>query len=200
MEQHLAGIITTNYDDFLESHLQFPVYIGQNDLFNVSTTYKLGEIYKIHGCLSKPNSIILNEEDYINIYERYQYLSAKLLTFFIEHPIIFIGYSISDKNIKDILVDINKCLNNQTKEKIANRLIFIERTDDVNKQTIVPFQEQASGLMFHKIVLKDFNILYKAILEVNDSIPTRIVRLVQDKIATLVKTTDSTKKYIMVAN
>ncbi|MBN3361698.1 SIR2 family protein [Clostridium botulinum] len=194
MEQHLAGIITTNYDDFLESHLQFPVYIGQNDLFNVNTTYKLGEIYKIHGCLSQPNSIILNEEDYTNIYERYQYLSAKLLTFFIEHPIIFIGYSISDKNIKDILVDINKCLNSQTKEKIANRLIFIERTDDVNKQAIIPFQEQASGLMFHKIVLKDFNILYKAILEVNDSIPTRIVRLVQDKIATLVKTTDSTKK------
>lgn len=194
IEQHLAGIITTNYDDFLESHLKFPVYIGQDDLFNVSTTYKLGEIYKIHGCLSKPNSIVLNEEDYKNIYERYQYLSAKLLTFFIEHPIIFIGYSISDKNIKDILVDINKCLNGETKEKIANRLIFIERTDDINKQAIIPFQEQASGLMFHKIILKDFNILYKAILEVNDSVPTRIVRLVQDKIATLVKTTDSTKK------
>ena len=35
---------------------------------------------------------------------------AKLLTFFLEHPIIFIGYGVNDENIKNILADIDLVL------------------------------------------------------------------------------------------
>lgn len=37
-------------------------------------------------------------------------MSAKLLTFFSEHPLIFIGYSAGDENIKAILSDIDEAL------------------------------------------------------------------------------------------
>ena len=49
--KNIAGVITTNFDRYLE-HL-FPEhvpYIGQDELlFNQS--YGVGEIYKIHGCV-----------------------------------------------------------------------------------------------------------------------------------------------------
>ncbi|MRC88251.1 SIR2 family protein, partial [Bacillus thuringiensis] len=39
-----------------------------------------------------------------------KYLSAKLLTFFAEHPLLFIGYSGQDQNIQAILSDIDEII------------------------------------------------------------------------------------------
>jgi hypothetical protein len=35
-------------------------------------------------------------------------LAAKILIIFLEHPVIFLGYSISDKNIENVLKAIVK--------------------------------------------------------------------------------------------
>ena len=68
----------------------------------------IGEIFKIHGCRSEPNSIIISEADYKRFEEDHKYLSAKLLTYFVEHPLIFIGYRAEDPNIKAILYDVDR--------------------------------------------------------------------------------------------
>lgn len=72
------------------------------------TTY--GEIMKIHGSSKEPESIIITNEDYVEFYKRKKYISAKLLTYFVEHPLFFIGYSINDENIKAILSDIDEII------------------------------------------------------------------------------------------
>ena len=64
--KNISCIITTNYDCFLEEYLgndNFEVFIGQDDLL-FSTTYDIGELYKIHGCCKKPESIVINSKDY----------------------------------------------------------------------------------------------------------------------------------------
>ena len=103
------AIITTNYDRFLE--LIFPEYqpiIGQEIIRNQSLS--VGEIFKIHGCTSRPESLVFTQSDYDDFITRQKYLSAKLLTFFSEHPLIFVGYSASDPNIQAILSDIDEAL------------------------------------------------------------------------------------------
>ena len=103
------SIITTNYDNFLE--VLFPDYqpiIGQDIITNPQVL--LGEIFKIHGCVSAYKSLVFTQSDYENFARRKAYLSAKLLTFFSEHPLLFIGYSASDPNIQSILSDIDECL------------------------------------------------------------------------------------------
>lgn len=103
------AIITTNYDTLLQ--ILFPEYepvVGQQILR--STIFSIGEIYKIHGCVTDPSGIVLTKEDYDEFSKKKKYLSAKLLTFFAEHPLLFVGYSASDENIRAILSDIDEIL------------------------------------------------------------------------------------------
>ena len=95
-KRSLSGIITTNYDILLEQLFpEYTVYVGQEELLfnNISG---IGEIYKIHGSITKPNSLVLTSADYLEFEKNASYLIAKLLTIFLEYPVIFMGYSLSD--------------------------------------------------------------------------------------------------------
>ncbi|WP_158966543.1 SIR2 family NAD-dependent protein deacylase [Chachezhania sediminis] len=98
-------VVTTNYDELLENLLEgYQPVIGRGLI--TAPFANIGEVYKIHGTIGKPSSIVLTAEDYTDFNKRRKYQSAKLLTFFAEHPILFVGYSISDPNIQGILSDL----------------------------------------------------------------------------------------------
>lgn len=103
------AIITTNYDQMIE--LVFPDHqpiVGQNILRGQQLS--VGELYKIHGSMEDHDSIVITQSDYDQFFKKKKFLSAKLLTFFNEHPLLFVGYSASDPNIKSILSDIDEAL------------------------------------------------------------------------------------------
>lgn len=117
------AIITTNYDRMIEEI--FPDYhpiIGQNILKGQQVS--IGEIYKIHGCVSDYDSIVFTEGDYSSFQKKKKFLSAKLLTFFNEHPLMFVGYSANDPNITAILSDIDEAL--PTKGGIIPNVYILE--------------------------------------------------------------------------
>lgn len=115
------AIITTNYDILLEKIFndKYKPIVGQQ-IIKKSEANKIGQILKIHGCVTEPSEIVICKNDYDNFKKKQKYLSAKLLTYFIEHPIIFIGYSISDANIIGILNDISDmiCVDDNLVENI----------------------------------------------------------------------------------
>ena len=84
----------------------------------------IAEIYKIHGSVQNPESIVINKADYQKFYDKGKYLAAKLMTIFMEYPIIFIGYSISDSDIQAILKLF--FVNNQILDKEGKRTMIIE--------------------------------------------------------------------------
>jgi hypothetical protein len=103
------AIITTNYDQMIE--MVFPDHepiVGQQILRGQQLS--VGEVYKIHGSIEDHDSIVFTQSDYDEFAKKKKFLSAKLLTFFNEHPLLFIGYSASDPNIKSILSDIDEAL------------------------------------------------------------------------------------------
>lgn len=63
--------------------------------------------------------------DYENFDRKLKYLSAKLLTIFVEHPIIFIGYGLGDVNIRKLFKEIAECLTAEQLNKIKDNFIFI---------------------------------------------------------------------------
>ncbi len=107
----LHGIITTNYDLLIEEGIRS--YTGLTpEVILYSSTHKLARldeynswIFKIHGSCSEPGTIILSSSDY----ERLPPVSIKTLSqIFQEYTVLFIGYSLSDPDILDLLSKIRE--------------------------------------------------------------------------------------------
>jgi hypothetical protein len=103
------AIITTNYDRLLEPIFgEYTPVVGQQVIRHAYIS--IGEIFKIHGCVTDPGSLLLTAADYSKFANDKKYLTAKLFAFFVEHPMLFVGYSASDPNIKAILQEVDHML------------------------------------------------------------------------------------------
>lgn len=101
------AIITTNYDLFLEGVFDgYQAITGQTVLKYNSNSF--GEIFHIHGDVSDYSSIVITGNDYEEWNNKKKYVSARLLTYFAEHPVFIFGYNLGDINVKSILMDIGE--------------------------------------------------------------------------------------------
>ena len=177
--RNIAGFITTNYDEFLEKIApDYTVYIGQEELL-FSSIQNIAEIYKIHGSVNEPSSIIITASDYFAFDNKAAYLSAKLLTIFLENPIIFIGYSITDKNIRKIITSIVNCLSKQNAEKLSNRFILIEHQRTEAPTQIISHMMDVNGqvIPMTKISLYNYSELYEALKTKQSTLPAKLLRM-----------------------
>ncbi len=71
---------------------------------------------------------MLTKEDYDDYNSKNAYLAAKLITIFVEHPVVFIGYSLNDPNVQNLLETMMRSVgkNNKGLERLRNNLIFVE--------------------------------------------------------------------------
>lgn len=102
LKQLPVGVfITTNYDLAIENLFEkdLDVITFPNMVVDFKSARKL---YKLHGSIDYPESIIINESDYSRFFRDYRYFVNKLYTLFHEYDIIFLGYSLNDPNINYI--------------------------------------------------------------------------------------------------
>ena len=188
----IDGIITTNWDLLLEG--LFPDYkkfIGQEELL-FSATQAVGEIYKIHGCCTSPNSLIVTAGDYRSFQIRNPYLAAKLLTIFVEHPIFFLGYSLSDPNVSQILGSIASCLTSYNIDQLRDRLIFVHWAPDregfqINDTNIIT---EKLNIPVKVVSAPQFIPIFEALCEVPRKFPARMLRRLKQHIYNLVQDND----------
>ncbi|OCC25305.1 hypothetical protein MB02_01125 [Croceicoccus estronivorus] len=107
------AVITTNYDQFLEKVLDGYEPITGQTIIRYNTN-SFGEIFHIHGDVSDPSSLVLTDKDYEEWRDKKKYVSAKLLTYFAEHPVFILGYGLGDDNVKAILRDIGELVADET--------------------------------------------------------------------------------------
>lgn len=195
----IDGIITTNWDLLLENIFakdNYKVYVGQGSLL-FSNPQKIAEIYKIHGCCLDPKSLVLTKSDYENFHKKNPYLAAKLLSIFVEHPIIFMGYSLHDENIKSILCSISEMMSNEEhRAKLANNLIFINWEKDVEdsiSKTHLSFSENKS-IPITEIKTDDFSKIFLALQGNERKIPAYILRIFREQFYQIVQGESPEKK------
>lgn len=177
-EKSISGVITTNYDSFFEEHFQgFTRYVGQNQLI-FSAIQGVAEIYKIHGSVDAPDSIVINEKDYMKFDDSSAYLAAKLMTIFMEYPIIFMGYSISDTNIQKIIKAIVNCLDEEQLKILEDRFIFVEYKPEMVGAEVSSYTIMIDGrtLTMKKIQLENFKLLYCALQGKKTKLPVKLLR------------------------
>lgn len=197
---NVDGIITTNWDLFLEElYPDYKVFIGQEELL-FSNPQSVAEIYKIHGCASQPNSLVLTQEDYDSFNSKNAYLAAKLITIFIEHPVIFIGYSLADKNIQTIISSIVNCLAQEKLDQFGKNLIFLQRQKTGEEASFLPSMMAIGETNLNITVIKtnDFSEVYAAIDATKRKIPARILRYCKEQMYDLVKSSDPSTKLAVV--
>lgn len=197
---NVDGIITTNWDTLIEEILpDYKVFVGQDELL-FSNPQSIGEIYKIHGCITQPDSLVLTSDDYKSFKERNAYLAAKLITLFIEHPIIFIGYSLGDSNIRDLLRSIVLCLGKDKISELHNNLIFIQRTHGDEQSHISQSIMVIDDVQLPISIIKtdSFSPVYSAINSIERKIPTRILRYCKEQIFDLVRNEEPQKNICVV--
>ena len=196
-EKSIAGVITTNYDSFLEDYFKgFCKYVGQSQLI-FSPIQGVAEIYKIHGCVTSPESLIVSSNDYANFKKRNAYLAAKLLTIFVEHPVIFLGYSISDPNILELLFSLKDCLAAHNIEKLKDRLIFVEWRAEQNEPIMIDGTLSLSDgkiLPIKHIKINSFIPLFDVLANLKQRLPIKILRRFKDAVYEFVKTNEPTNK------
>ncbi|CAH0168036.1 hypothetical protein ROS9278_01124 [Roseomonas sp. CECT 9278] len=101
------AIITTNYDALLEMIFKgYEPIVGRGVLKYDLNSY--GEIFHIHGMATDPASLVLTKDNYKNWHKQSRYFAAKLLTYFIEHPVLIFGYGLGDPNVRTLLQDIGR--------------------------------------------------------------------------------------------
>lgn len=179
-DKHITGIITTNYDCFLEEATGFETYVGQNELI-FSDVQGIAEIYKIHGSITQPDSILINADDYKAFEQKSKYLAAKLMTIFMEYPIIFMGYSISDTNIQNVLKSIVECMPDNKRKLLEKNFIFIEYNKDMlpSDINVSPYTMAIDGIILNmtKVSLSNYALLYKAISHKKAGLPAKLLRM-----------------------
>lgn len=196
------AIITTNYDEIIEP--LFPDYervVGQQIIRK--SFLSIGEIFKIHGCRTAPQSIVLNEEDYKRFDEDHKYLSAKLLTYFIEHPLIFIGYSAEDPNIKAILYDVDRMIKAAEYELVPN-IYILEWDPRLTAGSYPPRDKVISvaaniNIRIKSITASSFEWVYQAFGAAGDleKINTKLLRSLMARSVELIRS-DIPKKHIEI--
>jgi hypothetical protein len=184
----IDGIVTTNYDPLLEKLFpDFRAFIGQDELL-FSDPQGIGEIYKIHGSHDDPNSLVLTAEDYERFRDRNPYLAAKLLTIFVEHPVVFVGYSLNDPNVIDILLSIAACLTTENIGKLQDRLVFVQWDPDATAPKLGPATIVTSGLSIPVITasVADFGEVFDALAGLHRKFPVRLLRRLKEHVYKLV--------------
>ncbi len=108
-----ASIYTTNYDTLIEqayskSGIDYRPIINNADFMNYNENENPQLIYKPHGCISRPDSIILTEDDYYKCTESRATIFRQLEIHKYRSTFLFIGYSFSDFNLSKIWFDVKK--------------------------------------------------------------------------------------------
>ncbi|KAA0563681.1 hypothetical protein F0342_12820 [Bacillus sp. CH30_1T] len=183
-------MLTTNYDKFIEdsynndSTYKITKYIGQNGFFK--ETFGFAELYKLHGCIDTPNEIIISESDYDRFEKNSVLISAKIISMMMHSPIIFLGYSLTDINVRAIIKDFTQSLSEEEIQILEDRLVLVEWKQGEQEFIEEVINDKDLGCKLKVIKTDNYEKIYKTISSINQGIAPSEVRKYQHVIKELI--------------
>ncbi|MCT0009301.1 hypothetical protein EFL57_02195 [Weissella confusa] len=182
-------IITTNYDDMIEQLLtkqnkEADVFVGSSSFFRETTGW--GELYKIHGTNSDPASIVITDEDYQKFDSNSILLNAKLLTSLVDSPILFLGYSMTDENVRSLLqVYANNLPTDVSKN--SDRITIIERKPGESAVSENVEHNPILGINYTRVQTDNYAELFSKISEINQGVSPAYIRKYQQEFKQIIE-------------
>lgn len=114
----ITHIVTTNYDDLFERAYGDKIcpIVKDQDIPKSIIRDKV-VVYKIHGSLESPDTIVITQDDYQNFYGNLDSLIwTKIKTLIAENTILFLGYAFEDLHVRYLFESVFKKLGSAPKE------------------------------------------------------------------------------------
>lgn len=106
---YLNRIVTTNWDPFIERELDILVPIVEDrDL--AFWDDKKRQVLKIHGCITRPYSIVATQTDYDDCMTQNPLIFNKLKDLMATKTFLFVGYSMRDEDFREVWGTITRAL------------------------------------------------------------------------------------------
>ena len=187
---HIKQIFTTNYDTLIED--AYPKSKCNIVTANEGCAYTDAHsttIYKVHGDIATLNnsaSIIITDSDYKNYFKNkhFNLIWEELKQAFIKKHVVFIGYSLEDDNILDIIKTVRDCsmkgmflvaphFSELKKNKLkANHVTYIDAlAEEVLTTILSSIKENIADDVRHNNVSKE---TYDKFVELNGNILTTL--------------------------
>jgi len=159
-------IATTNFDYLLEESYSSTnnrfcrTIIDEEQLPIINNNPKHLNLLKIHGDLSHPSRLIATEEDYDAFLNKFPMIATYITNLFISKPVLFIGYSVDDTDIRQIFQMIKERLG-----KLKRRAYTIRINSSI--QEINRFARRGINVINIPIndEKKDYNQIFSDIFE-----------------------------------
>ena len=108
-------LVTTNFDRLIELaheniNTRLTVITEENQLTSISAKNNL--LIKIHGDITNPTRCVITEDDYYSWMSNNSDLKNMIRVWMITKTIIFIGYSISDINFRQLIIELIRKFDN----------------------------------------------------------------------------------------
>lgn len=132
-------IYTTNYDHCLENALKhwgknYKAIIDVDDLVNLDSNTT--QIIKFHGDITSDESIVLTESSYFKRLDFESPLDIKLRSDMLGKSILFIGYSLSDINIRLLIYKLDQLWKNSNESKRPKSYIFLPTPNPIQEEVL----------------------------------------------------------------
>lgn len=185
-------IVTTNYDTLIEDSIregnQDPkLYIGNAGFFDDSSM-GWSEIYKIHGSVTDPSSIVITKDDYKRYDQNSILVTAKIMSSMVDSPILFLGYSMSDRNVVKMLNDFSTQLPQEGLSKSANRILIVDWDKGINtlQETQMTSTENGKNFSYTLIKTDNYKSLFNKLQSIDEGVSPYEVRKFEDIIKKIV--------------
>lgn len=202
IQETIGAVITTNYDQFLEKEIfnNFVVYSDQTQYY-MNDCSGIGEIYKIHGSVTSPQNIVFNKSDYENFESNLKGVASRILSLAFDYPIIFMGYSLEDHNVQNILYTLIDCLSDTQLKDIAQNIIYVNWKPGEFRlvQTRKTITSNGRSLTMTNIDTDNYYAIYKYLQRFTPSERPERVRKYKKMIRELIVKSNTGQKTIIAA-
>lgn len=185
-------IVTTNYDTLIEDSIrkgnQHPkLYIGNAGFFDDSSM-GWSEIYKIHGSVTDPSSIVITKDDYKRYDQNSILVTAKIMSSMVDSPILFLGYSMTDRNVVKMLNDFSKQLPQEALSKSANRILIVDWDKEINtlQESQMTSTENGKNFSYTLIKTDNYKSLFDKLQSIDEGVSPYEVRRFEDIVKKIV--------------
>jgi hypothetical protein len=106
---YIDRIVTTNWDPFLEQSMNILIaMIEDRDLAFWEDTKR--QVLKIHGCITRPYTLVATRNDYETCIKRNPLIFIKLRDLMASRTFVFVGYSLRDSDFRLVWEEITNYL------------------------------------------------------------------------------------------